>query len=90
MMCDRKYLHDGVHFAIDDCEWESSQGYLSQVRQADDFESAWITGGQCNGPQHGQVVPPAETSAAIFVVGDLVLMLQRGIWMEPVGHFSRA
>jgi hypothetical protein len=90
MMRDRKYLHHGVDFAIDDCEWKSSQGNLSQVRRASDFESAWITTGQCNGTQHCQVVPPAKTGTALFVVGDLVLVLQRGIWMEPVAHFSRA
>ena len=92
MMRDRKYLHlhDRVNFAIDDCEWKSAQGNLVQVRRADNFEPAWSTTGQINGPQHRQVVPPAKTSTALFVVGDLLLVLQRGIWMEPIVHFSRA
>jgi hypothetical protein len=90
MMRDRKYLDHGVDFPVDDCEWKSSQGHLTQVRWANDFESAWITSGQCNGPQHRHVVPPAKTGTALFLVGDLLLVLQRRIWMEPVVHFSRA
>jgi len=85
-----QWKHHGVDFAIDDCEWKSSQGNLTQARRANDFESVWIPGGQLNGTQHCPVVPPSKTGAALFVVGDLLLVLQRGVWMEPIVHFSRA
>jgi hypothetical protein len=46
--------------------------------------------GLADGLHRGSVVPPAESGAALFVVGDLPLMLQCRLWMQPVCHLRRA
>jgi hypothetical protein len=89
-MRDRKHLQHGINLAIDDSEWKSPQGDLSQVWRAYDFETPRGATCPCNGPQHRQVVPPPKAVMALFVVDDLLLVLKCGIWMETVIHFSRA
>ena len=89
-MRDRKHLQHRMNLAIDDCEWKSSQRDFTQIWRAHDFETARSAACPFNGPQHRQVVPPAKTGPALFVVGDLLLVLQRRIWMEAIIHFSRA
>jgi hypothetical protein len=40
--------------------------------------------GLADGLHRGSVVPPAESGAALFVVGDLPLMLQCRLWIQLV------
>jgi len=89
-MRDRKHLQLRSDFAVDEREWKLTQGNCAQVRRAHYFEPARIAGSSFNGPQERQVLSRAKTGPALLVEGDLLLVLQRGIWMEAVIHLSRA
>jgi hypothetical protein len=90
VMRDRKHLKHGIKFTINDCKWESPQRDFMQIWRAHYLEAARSPACPVNSPKHRQVIPSAKTGSTLFVIGDLLLVLQRCIWMKAVIHFSRA
>ena len=90
MVRNRQPLHESGDLAVDNGEREAEQPNLPDVRWASDLESVWRLDCQADSVQHGSVIPQAQTRAASFVVGELLFMLQRRFWVEPITHFSRA
>ena len=88
-MCHCKHLHCAIDFPVNHRKWESLQRDLTDVRLAHDPKTLRSATGALNGTICRLMVSPTEAYATLFVVGDLLLVLQRRIWMEPVVHFSR-
>ncbi len=90
VMCNGQYLHYSARLAVDDSERKPSQADLTKVGRTNHLVLMRNLNGLADSLHRRSVVPAAQSGAALFVVGDLPLVLQCRLWMQPVRHFRRA